>query len=168
MVATGQLRVVRRLPGAVWHCARRLCHPAPHTQIKRAMVFKPDRGSPGKRCSMNGEQLNGEHMTGRSHSKPRRIPTLEVVAEHAGVSRATASRVVNGSPRVSPEAHAAVTKAISALGYVPNRAARSLVTRRTDTLVLIVHERPDTVFEDPFFSNVLRGVNAALSTTEMQ
>jgi DNA-binding LacI/PurR family transcriptional regulator len=111
---------------------------------------------------------NGEQMSGRSHSKPRRIPTLEVVAEHAGVSRATASRVVNGSPRVSPEAHAAVTKAISALGYVPNRAARSLVTRRTDTLVLIVHERPDTVFEDPFFPNVLRGVNAALSTTEMQ
>jgi DNA-binding LacI/PurR family transcriptional regulator len=107
-------------------------------------------------------------MAGRSHTRPRRVPTLEVVAELAGVSRATASRVVNGSPRVSPEAHDAVTKAISALGYVPNRAARSLVTRRTDTLVLIVHERPDTVFEDPFFANVLRGVNAALSTTDMQ
>ena len=99
---------------------------------------------------------------------PRRVPTLEVVAERAGVSRATASRVVNGSSRVSPEAHAAVTRAISALGYVPNRAARSLVTRRTNTLVLIVHERPDTVFEDPFFANVLRGVNAALSTTDLQ
>ena len=99
---------------------------------------------------------------------PRRVPTLEVVAEQAGVSRATASRVVNGSSRVSPEAHAAVTRAISALGYVPNRAARSLVTRRTNTLVLIVHERPDTVFEDPFFANVLRGVNAALSSTDLQ
>jgi DNA-binding LacI/PurR family transcriptional regulator len=96
------------------------------------------------------------------------LPTLEVVAELAGVSRATVSRVVNGSPKVSPEVHAAVMKAIDALGYVPNRAARTLVTRRTDTLVLIVHERPDTVFEDPFFANVLRGVNAALSTTELQ
>jgi len=86
----------------------------------------------------------------------------------ARVSRATASRVVNGSSSVSPEAHAAVTKAIRTLGYVPNRAARSLVTRRTDTLVLIVHERPDTVFEDPFFANVLRGVNAALSATDLQ
>jgi DNA-binding LacI/PurR family transcriptional regulator len=86
----------------------------------------------------------------------------------AGVSRATVSRVVNGSPKVSPEVVAAVNKAISALGYVPNRAARTLVTRRTDTLVLIMHERPDTVFEDPFFANVLRGVNAALSTTELQ
>ena len=99
---------------------------------------------------------------------PRRAPTLEEVAELAGVSRATVSRVVNGSSRVSPQAHAAVTKAISALRYVPNRAARSLVTRRTDTLVLIVHERPDTVFEDPFFARVLRGVNAELSATELQ
>jgi len=84
------------------------------------------------------------------------------------VSRATVSRVVNGSPKVSPEVHATVTKAIRKLGYVPNRAARALVTRRTDTLVLIMHERPDTVFEDPFFAGVLRGVNTVLSTTEMQ
>ena len=86
----------------------------------------------------------------------------------AGVSRATVSRVVNGSTRVSPEAHAAVTEAIARLGYVPNRAARSLVTRRTDTIVLIVHERPDTVFSDPFFASLLRGVNTALASTELQ
>jgi DNA-binding LacI/PurR family transcriptional regulator len=96
------------------------------------------------------------------------VPTLEAVAEMAGVSRATVSRVVNGSSKVSPAAHASVTKAIAALRYVPNRAARSLVTRRTDTIVLIVHERPDTVFEDPFFARVLRGVNAALDATELQ
>ncbi|WP_238434503.1 MULTISPECIES: LacI family DNA-binding transcriptional regulator [unclassified Frankia] len=99
---------------------------------------------------------------------PRRAPTLEEVAELAGVSRATVSRVVNGSSRVSPEALASVTAAIAQLGYVPNRAARSLVTRRTDTLVLIVHERPDTVFSDPFFASVLRGVNRALSPTDLQ
>jgi DNA-binding LacI/PurR family transcriptional regulator len=99
---------------------------------------------------------------------PRRPPTLEEVAELAGVSRATVSRVVNGSSRVSPEARAAVTSAIAELGYVPNRAARSLVTRRTDTLVLIVHERPDTVFADPFFASILRGVNRALSPTDLQ
>jgi DNA-binding LacI/PurR family transcriptional regulator len=101
-------------------------------------------------------------------AKPRRLPTLEVVAELAGVSRATVSRVVNGSSKVSSEVHAAVTKAISELGYVPNRAARTLVTRRTDTIVLIMHERTDTVFEDPFFANVLRGVNSMLSTTDLQ
>ncbi|MEX5634797.1 LacI family DNA-binding transcriptional regulator [Parafrankia sp. FMc2] len=98
----------------------------------------------------------------------RRAPTLEAVAELAGVSRATVSRVVNDSERVSPEAREAVTAAITALGYVPNRAARSLVTRRTDTIALIAHERPDTVFADPFFASVLRGANQALSLTQLQ
>lgn len=111
---------------------------------------------------------NNHDHSNSSDARPRRMPTLEIVAELAGVSRATVSRVVNGSPKVSPEVVSAVNKAISALGYVPNRAARTLVTRRTDTLVLIMHERPDTVFEDPFFANVLRAVNAALSTTDLQ
>jgi DNA-binding LacI/PurR family transcriptional regulator len=112
--------------------------------------------------------VNNPDPPGSSNGRLRRSPTLEVVAELAGVSRATVSRVVNGSSKVSPEVHAAVTKAISELGYVPNRAARTLVTRRTDTVVLIMHERTDTVFEDPFFANVLRGVNAALSATDLQ
>src|SRR4029078_10220982 len=146
VVATGQLRMGGRLQDLIWYRTRRLRHPAPHAQRERAMVRQPDRGPPGE-----GSRMNGEPMPGRSHSKPRRVPTLEVVAEHAGVSRATASRVVNGSPRVSPEAHAAVTKAISALGYVPNRAARSLVTRQTDTPLLILHRRPATRLEDACF-----------------
>ena len=112
--------------------------------------------------------MNSAEPPGSPDGRPRRSPTLEVVAELAGVSRATVSRVVNGSSRVSAEVHAAVTKAISELGYVPNRAARTLVTRRTDTIVLIMHERTDTVFEDPFFANVLRAVNAALSSTDLQ
>ncbi|WP_018502719.1 LacI family DNA-binding transcriptional regulator [Parafrankia discariae] len=107
-------------------------------------------------------------MTPEPPARTRQAPTLEAVAELAGVSRATVSRVVNGSLRVSPAAHAAVTRAIAELGYVPNQAARSLVTRRTDTIVLIVHERPDTVFADPFFASVLRGVNQALSDTQLQ
>jgi DNA-binding LacI/PurR family transcriptional regulator len=112
--------------------------------------------------------VNGADSPGSPDGRPRRSPTLEVVAELAGVSRATVSRVVNGSSKVSAEVHAAVTKAISELGYVPNRAARTLVTRRTDTIVLIMYERTDTVFEDPFFANVLRGVNTALSSTDLQ
>lgn len=112
--------------------------------------------------------MNNADPPGSPEGRPRRLPTLEVVAELAGVSRATVSRVVNGSSKVSAEVHAAVTKAISELGYVPNRAARSLVTRRTDTIVLIMHERTDTVLEDPFFANVLRGVNTALASTDLQ
>ena len=50
------------------------------------------------------------------------------------------SRVVNGSPQVSREARAAVEQAIEELGYVPNRAARALVTQRTDSVALVVSE----------------------------
>lgn len=65
----------------------------------------------------------------RSRSTGR--PTLEEVAARAGVGRGTVSRVVNGSAQVSPKARQAVQDAIDALGYVPNRAARALVTQRT-------------------------------------
>ena len=54
-------------------------------------------------------------------------PTLEAVAERAGVSRATVSRVVNGSPKVSPEVLESVRAAIAELGYVPNRARNNFV-----------------------------------------
>src|SRR3954469_7712766 len=94
-------------------------------------------------------------------------PTLEQVALVAGVSRATASRVINGSPRVSAPAKAAVDSAVADLGYVPNRAARQLVTKRTDSIGLVVSEPETRVFSEPFFSGALRGVSEALSSTDM-
>ena len=51
-------------------------------------------------------------------------PTLEMVAAHAGVSRATVSRVVNGTPTVEPTIASRVQRSIDELHYVPNRAAR--------------------------------------------
>ena len=95
-------------------------------------------------------------------------PTLEAVARQAGVSRGTVSRVINDSPRVSEAARDAVTAAIQELGYVPNRAARMLVTRRTDTVALVVSESQDRLFGEPFFAGVLRGVTTALGATEVQ
>lgn len=65
-------------------------------------------------------------------------PTLEDVAKAAGVSRATVSRVVNGVRNVDPVIQEAVRKAVAATGYTPNRAARSLVTRRADAIALVV------------------------------
>ena len=94
-------------------------------------------------------------------------PTLDEVAVLAGVSRATVSRVVNDSPRVSPEARDAVLAAIAELRYVPNRAARSLVTRRTDTLALVLSESDTMVFSDPFFASIVRGVSAAIADSEL-
>ena len=94
-------------------------------------------------------------------------PTLDEVALLAGVSRATVSRVVNDSPRVSPEAREAVRAAIAELHYVPNRMARSLVTRRTDTIALVLNEPDTRVFSDPFFASIVRGVSATLADTEL-
>jgi DNA-binding LacI/PurR family transcriptional regulator len=62
----------------------------------------------------------------------KRLPTLDDVAALAGVGRGTVSRAINGAPNVSARSQAAVMAAVEALGYVPNKAARSLVTRRND------------------------------------
>lgn len=97
-----------------------------------------------------------------------RRPTLEAVAARAGVGRGTVSRVVNGSPKVSEAAKEAVLRAIDELGYVPNRAARTLVTRRTDSIALVVSESEERIFAEPFFAKIIRGVTAALADTGLQ
>jgi DNA-binding LacI/PurR family transcriptional regulator len=93
----------------------------------------------------------------------RSRPTLEEVGAAAGVSRATVSRVVNGSPKVSPAVRRSVEREIARLGYAPNRAARALVTRRTDAIALVVSEAETRLFADPFFSSIVRGIGAAVS-----
>ncbi|MDO0927584.1 LacI family DNA-binding transcriptional regulator [Streptomyces sp. TG1A-8] len=97
-----------------------------------------------------------------------RRPTLEEVAARAGVGRGTVSRVINGSPRVSDATRAAVEAAVAELGYVPNTAARALAANRTDAIALVVPEPETRFFAEPYFSDMLRGVGAGLSETEMQ
>ncbi|WP_086518546.1 LacI family DNA-binding transcriptional regulator [Clavibacter michiganensis] len=89
-----------------------------------------------------------------------------MVGALAGVSRATVSRVVNGSAKVAPGAVAAVEAAIAQLDYVPNRAARSLAGRRTNALALVMPEQTERVFADPFFASLIQGAMAHLATTE--
>lgn len=93
-------------------------------------------------------------------------PTLEAVAARAGVSRATVSRVVNNSPKVTDEVVALVNAAIDELGYVPNRVARSLASRRTQAIAVIVPETASKVFDDPFFASIVQGVALHLADTE--
>jgi DNA-binding LacI/PurR family transcriptional regulator len=70
---------------------------------------------------------------------------------------------VNGNPRVSPDARRAVEKAIAQLGYIPNRAARSLVTRRSDTIGVVIPAPTARLFGDPFFLLFLNGIGTALA-----
>ncbi|MBA4248375.1 MAG: LacI family transcriptional regulator [Microbacterium sp.] len=98
-------------------------------------------------------------------SSGRVAPTLEMVAERAGVSRATVSRVVNGSPRVSDDTVAAVTAAIDALHYTPNRAARSLANRRSMAIALVIPEETSRFFGDPYFAAIVQGISTVLDET---
>lgn len=84
----------------------------------------------------------------------------------AGVSRATVSRVINNVTSVDPGLREIVQRAVDETGYVPNRAARSLVTRRTGSVALVISEpaghTPDEaffgrMFTDPFFGRVVSG-----------
>ena len=87
--------------------------------------------------------------------------TLENVAEMAGVSRSTVSRVVNDHPSVRPEVRERVWQIVRETGYQPHAAARSLVTRRTHIIGVIIPEAVSTLFTEPFFSLLLSGISDA-------
>ncbi|WP_062071907.1 LacI family DNA-binding transcriptional regulator [Demequina sediminicola] len=93
-------------------------------------------------------------------------PTLEAVAAKAGVSRATVSRVVNGSPTVHPESVKAVKAAIAELGYVPNRAARSLASQQSHAIALVVPEDTTRFFGDVYFASIVTGINRRLEQSD--
>lgn len=97
-----------------------------------------------------------------------RPPTLEDVARLAGVSRATASRAIIEPEKVSEARRSAVQEAMQRLRYVPNAAARSLVTRRTMTIAVVVPEPERTVFEDPFFQAAISGINSVVAKADYQ
>lgn len=99
---------------------------------------------------------------GRARSRTKRPPTIIDVAAHAGVSRGTVSRVLQGGHNVSPTSKEAVDAAIRKLGYVVNRAARSLVTQRAGSVAFLLSETQDRFFEDPNFTTLLRGCTTAL------
>ena len=100
--------------------------------------------------------------------------TIEEVALRAGVSRSTVSRVLNGVATVDPRMRRAVDEAVRATGYVPNLAARSLVTRRTNSVALVIAEPASgsagaeflqRIFSDPYFGRVTAGAQQVLRAT---
>lgn len=98
---------------------------------------------------------------------PRRQPTLDEVAERAGVSRTAASRVINNAPHVSRAKRDAVHKAIRELGYMPSRTARALATQRTGVVAFALSGDDPALFADPFFAQVIVGISAELEETEL-
>ena len=104
----------------------------------------------------------------RKGTRVRPAPTLEEVAARAGVSRATASRVLRGDAKVSERSRDAVMAAAEAISYVPNLAARSLVTGRSDSIAFLVEETEERMFADPFFLGMLRSAQEAVAEAGLQ
>jgi DNA-binding LacI/PurR family transcriptional regulator len=85
--------------------------------------------------------------------------TIKDVARAAGVSPSTVSRVLSHHPKISPATARKVREAMEALGYHPNIMAKSLVSKSTQTIGLVL-PRSVEEFVNPFFSEVLRGMLA--------
>jgi DNA-binding LacI/PurR family transcriptional regulator len=106
-----------------------------------------------KRFQIRDELAGGARLT----------VTLSEVARRAGVSQATASRVLNGRRYVSARSRASVESAARALDYVPHHAARELSMARTTTVALLVHHEQYPVGgEGTFSSRVIHGAMRAL------
>ena len=96
--------------------------------------------------------------TRRTESAARRrtVATIRDVASRAGVSVATVSRAINGVGPVRAETSRRIHSAVRALRYVPHAAARSLSTRRSHTLCVVLPE-----VHGEFFSEVIRAIDIA-------
>lgn len=86
--------------------------------------------------------------------------TLEDIGKLAGVSRSTVSRVLNNHPNIRAEVRARVEKVIVETGYQPNSAARSLASKQSRTLGLIMPSVLKSAFTDPYYPRLIQGISA--------
>ena len=88
------------------------------------------------------------------------MTTTKEIAEIAGVSRSTVSRVLNNNPNVSTETRARVQAIIDNLDFQPDPVTRSLTNGRTRVLGLVIPMAFSILFTDPFFSMLSQGISA--------
>ncbi len=90
----------------------------------------------------------------------RRRVTQKEIAQAVGVSQTTVSLILAGdaSPSASHETRERVLKTAYEMGYVPQAAARALVSGRSNTLALVLFDPHEQVFRDPYIPNVLTGI----------
>jgi LacI family transcriptional regulator len=84
--------------------------------------------------------------------------TLEDIAQKAGVSRSTVSRVINNQPNVRADVRERVWEVINATGYHPNVAARSLASQRSSMIGLVLPHSVSSFFTDPYFPHLIQGI----------
>jgi len=92
----------------------------------------------------------------KNSSSPDKV-TIKEVAQQAGVSTATVSRVLSGADEVSGDLQNRVLETVQALNYHPNQVARNLRKQATNIIGFLV-----TDFQNPFFTSVMRGIQDVL------
>jgi DNA-binding LacI/PurR family transcriptional regulator len=95
-------------------------------------------------------------------------PTLRTVAQAAGVSHQTISRVFKGDPAVSAEIRARVMQVAREQNYRPSAAARSLSRGRSDVVSFVAPYDSDSLFADPHILEVLHGATRALAARKQR
>jgi DNA-binding LacI/PurR family transcriptional regulator len=90
-------------------------------------------------------------------------PTIADVARAAGVSKGLVSFVFNDRPGVAPQTRARIREAAAAIGWRPSLSARSLSTRTSFALGLVVRRDPRVIAADPFFPAFIAGVEMGLT-----
>ncbi len=85
--------------------------------------------------------------------------TISKIAELAGVSKATVSRVLNGYPHIRPEIREKVQNVIAETGFQPNNVARLLASDRSNIIALIIPSGPSAVFTDPYFPVLTQSIS---------
>ena len=95
------------------------------------------------------------------------MATLKQVAEAAGVSMKTVSRVINDSPEVAEATRQRIERVIEEMNYQPNQLARSLASGKTSTIAVLIHHSVDHIFRYPFFNELLGGISTCLNENRL-
>ncbi|HEY0189366.1 MAG TPA: LacI family DNA-binding transcriptional regulator [Cellulomonas sp.] len=99
--------------------------------------------------------------------KRRTKVTIADVAELAGVSRATVSRVLNSTVPVAPDKARAVHEAVASTGFLASTSARQLATGRAESVAVLLTEPVDELFADPTFVVIFKGILDGLTPTPL-
>src|SRR3546814_934703 len=124
------------------------------------MIRRPPRSTrtatlfPTRRSS---DLTLSKRLQRRTRPNDQPTATLKDVSQHAGVSTATVSRVLNAQGKVNRETEARVAAAVAALGYVPHAAARALASRRSRTIGAVT-----AALDNPIFARGLQALEHRL------
>ncbi|MEZ4497578.1 MAG: LacI family DNA-binding transcriptional regulator [Thermomicrobiales bacterium] len=118
--------------------------------------------------NLNGVQESDAAKPASTPRRSRERLSLEEIARLSGVSRSTVSRVINDDARVSDAVRARVQRIIAEQNYFPNAAARSLASRRTGIIGLLIPRAIESVFGDRFFQMIIKSIATTANRTEQQ